>query len=78
VALHPKPWLSRSNGRVRVLREAHNKVNLSPAGWARIATWGDANAPYYGTYFGRRNLIYKGHPGYRPTPTLASARSQPD
>ena len=35
----------------------------------KLVTWIDANAPYYATYSGRRNLKYKDHPDFRPAPT---------
>ena len=39
----------------------------------RLVTWADANAPFYGTYFGRRNLSYSDRADFRPVPTLESA-----
>ena len=42
-----------------------------------MVTWIDADAPFYGSYFGRRNIRYRGHPDFRPAPTLASARGEP-
>lgn len=33
----------------------------------------DANAHYYGSYFGRRNIAYRDHPDFLPVPTLESA-----
>jgi len=39
----------------------------------RLATWVDANAPYYGSYFGRRNIAHRDRPDFRPVPTLESA-----
>lgn len=29
--------------------------------------------PYYGSYYGRRHLSYRGQPGFRPVPTVDSA-----
>ena len=40
----------------------------------KLATWVDANAPYYGSYFGRRNLAHRNAPDFRPVPTLPAAR----
>jgi len=37
----------------------------------------DANGPYYGTCFGRRGLLYRDHPDFRPVPTLESASGIP-
>ncbi|NQT13290.1 MAG: hypothetical protein HQ582_11110, partial [Planctomycetes bacterium] len=34
-----------------------------------LVTWIDANAPYYATYAGRRNLKHKDHADFRPLPT---------
>jgi hypothetical protein len=31
--------------------------------------------PYYGSYYGRRHLRYRGHPNFRPLPTVAEAIS---
>jgi hypothetical protein len=53
---------------VTVLREGHHDVQLSPAEWLRLTTWIDFNAPYYGCYEGRRNIIYRDHPDFRPVP----------
>jgi len=36
-----------------------------------------ATGAYYGSYFGRRNLKYRGLPDFRPTPTLESTRGVP-
>ena len=46
------------------------RSSLSQEELIPVVTWADANAPYYGSYFGRRNLIYKDHPDFRPIPTL--------
>ena len=42
-----------------------------------IVTWVDGNAPYYGSYFGRRNIKYRDHPNFRPIPTFESASGVP-
>lgn len=42
----------------------------------KLVTWVDSNGQYYGSYYGRRNLIYKNHPNFRPTPTFAEAISK--
>ena len=46
------------------------KTNLSREEFIRIATWIDANAPYYGTYRGKRDLKYKDDPDFRPPPLV--------
>jgi hypothetical protein len=45
-------------------------VQLSREEFIRLVTWVDANAPYFGSYYGRRNLKYKTHPDFRPIPTM--------
>ena len=76
VPLPPRALGSGASKLIAHLRKGHKSVKLSPAEWARLVTWVDANGPYYGTYFGRRNLMYKDHPDFRPTPTLDSARGR--
>jgi len=44
------------------------KANLTREEFIRIATWIDANVPYYGTYRGRRNPSDKDHPDFRALP----------
>jgi hypothetical protein len=58
---------------IALLRAGHHGVRLAPEDWIRLTTWIDANGPYYGSYFGRRNWIYRTHPDFRPTPTLEAA-----
>ncbi|MCP4783023.1 MAG: hypothetical protein GY903_15080 [Fuerstiella sp.] len=53
---------------IDVLREGHYDVQLPQADFVKLVTWIDANSPYYGTYFGRRNLKYRDHPDFRPQP----------
>ena len=50
------------------------KAKLSREEFIRFVTWIDANAPYYGTYRGKRDLKYKDDPDFR-LPPLASRRS---
>ncbi len=62
---------------VKLLRSKHYEVTLSPAQWGKLVTWIDCGAPYYGSYFGRRHLMYQGQPDFRPIPTLESACGVP-
>jgi hypothetical protein len=50
------------------LRSGPCKSDLTQAEFVRLVTWIDANAPYYGTYEGRKNLRWKGDPQFRPNP----------
>ena len=62
---------------VEVLKGGHYEVKLSKEEWIKLVTWIDCGAPYYGSYYGRRNLKYQGQPDFRPLPTLSSARGVP-
>ena len=62
---------------IAALRAPHYDVRLSREEMIRLTTWVDANAPYYGSYFGRRNLAYRDRPDFRPVPTLQSAQGCP-
>jgi hypothetical protein len=44
------------------------KSNLTRNEFIRIVTWIDANAPYYGTHEGKKNIKWKGQPNFRPMP----------
>lgn len=52
-----------------------NDEKLPLADFVKLTTWVDANAQYYGTYYGRKNIRYKDHPNFRPVPTFAEATS---
>jgi hypothetical protein len=69
----PRSVGSHASRLMTILRRGHYDVKMSPDEFIRLATWIDANGPYYGTYFGRRNWVYKDHPEFRPVPTLRSA-----
>lgn len=77
VPLPPRALGSHASKFIANARGPHHDVKLSQAEQVRLITWADANGPYYGSYFGRRNLIYKDHPNFRPVPTLASALGDP-
>ncbi len=66
--LPPYALGSHASRLVQELRKGHHDVVLSPQEWIRLTTWVDANGPYYGTYFGRRNLKYRDHGDFRPVP----------
>jgi len=72
-AVPPKTVGSHASKLIAKLRHGHHEVELSRAEFIKLATWVDANAQYYGSYYGRRNLKYKDHPNFRPVPTFASA-----
>jgi len=41
--------------------------------YVKITTWVDANAAYYGSYWGRIRIEHRDHPNFRPVPTLEHA-----
>ena len=73
-AVPPYTYGSHKSRLVSVLRAGHHDVNLPREDWIKLVTWVDANAPYYGSYFGRRNIAYRDRPDFRPVPTLESAQ----
>jgi len=68
---------SHASRLITLIREGHEDVKLSREEFIALVTWVDANAPYYGSYFGRRNLKHKNHPDFRPLPTITSPRPTP-
>ena len=50
------------------IRQDPCKANLTREEFVKIVTWIDANAPYYGTYRGKRDLKDKDQPDFRPPP----------
>ena len=69
----PYSYGSHRSKLVDVLKAGHYDVKLSREEWIKLATWIDCGAPYYGSYYGRRNLVYRGQPDFRPVPTVESA-----
>jgi len=74
----PRTIGSHASKLVQKLRSGHNDIQLSREEMLKITTWVDANAQYYGTWYGRRNLDYRNHPTFRRTPTFAEAISTQD
>ena len=72
-AMPPYSYGAHRSKLIDVLRRGHYDVKLPTPDLVKLVTWIDCNVPYYGSYFGRRNLRYRGHPDFRPEPTLESA-----
>jgi hypothetical protein len=72
-AVLPYTYGSHKSRLIEVLRKGHHDVKLAREEFIKLVTWVDANAPFYGSYFGRRNIKYQGAPDFRPVPTVASA-----
>ncbi|MDP6545968.1 MAG: hypothetical protein QGH60_18465 [Phycisphaerae bacterium] len=54
------------------IRKDPCKAKITRAEFIRIATWIDANVPYYGTYRGKRNPADKDCPDFRLPPLVAA------
>jgi hypothetical protein len=76
-AVPPYTYGSHRSELISLIREGHEDVELPREDFIKLVTWVDANAPYYGSYFGHRNILYRKHPAFRPVPTLAAARGVP-
>ncbi|MDP6635422.1 MAG: hypothetical protein QGG42_11015 [Phycisphaerae bacterium] len=50
------------------IRNKPCKSNLTREEFIRIVTWIDANAPYYGTHRGKKNIKWKEYADFRPPP----------
>lgn len=61
---------------VKQLKAGHHGVKLTREEWVKLTTWADANVQYYGSYYGKRNLAFKGDPDFRPNPTFEDAISR--
>ncbi len=72
-AMPPYTYGSHRSKLVSVIRKGHYDVDLPRPDFIKLVTWVDANAPYYGSYFGRRNIAFRDRPDFRPVPTLESA-----
>ena len=46
------------------------KSNVTRKEFIRVVTWIDANAPYYGTHEGKKNIKYKEDADFRPVPLV--------
>ena len=74
--LPPKSLGSTTARLVDILRSGHYEATLSEPEMIRITTWIDSNAQYYGSYWGRKTLMHKDHPNFRPKVTFEQAISR--
>ncbi|MDP6522582.1 MAG: hypothetical protein QGH15_00040 [Kiritimatiellia bacterium] len=58
----------------RILKEPC-KAKLNREEFIRIVTWIDANAPFYGTHDGKKNIKWKDDPDFRPMPRPLAANN---
>ena len=66
----PMTFGSHQSKLVERIRKDPCKAKLTREEFIRIVTWIDANAPYYGTHRGKKNLKWKGEPDFRPLPLV--------
>jgi hypothetical protein len=59
--------------RAERLAGVHAAVRLSPVELLQVTNWIDANCQYYGTYYGRRDTLFRGHPDYRTEYDVSTA-----
>jgi len=64
----PMTFGSHQSKLVERIRKAPCKAKLTREDFIRIVTWIDANAPYYGTHRGKKNIKWKDDPDFRPLP----------
>ena len=74
--LPPKSLGSTTARLLDVLRGGHYDANLTEQEMVRLTTWIDSNAQYYGCYWGRKTLMHKDHPNFRPKVTFEQAISR--
>ena len=66
----PLTFGSHRSKLVERIRKPPCKAKITREEFIKIVTWIDANAPYYGTHRGRKNLKWKGEPDFRPLPLV--------
>jgi hypothetical protein len=67
----PEPPLSFGSHRSKLVERIGKdpcKAGLTKEEFIKIVTWIDANAPFYGTHDGKKNLKWKNEPDFRPLP----------
>jgi len=64
----PLTFGSHRSKMVERIRKAPCKAKLSREEFIKIVTWIDANAPFYGTHDGKKNVKWKDDPDFRPMP----------
>ena len=57
------------------LANVHAGIRLTPEELLQITNWIDTNCQYYGTYYGRRDTVFRGHPDYRTEYDVTTAIS---
>ena len=66
----PLTFGSHRSKMVDRIRKDPCKSKVTREEFIRIVTWIDANAPFYGTHEGKKNLKWRNEPDFRPLPEL--------
>ena len=64
-----------AQARAERLAGIHEDIRLSPEELLQVSNWVDTNCQYYGSYYGRRDTIFRRHPDYRTEYDMAAAIS---
>ena len=65
----PEPSVAFGSHRSKLverIQKAPCKAKLSREEFIKIVTWIDANAPFYGTHDGKKNIKWQDEPDFRP------------
>ena len=73
--LPPRSLGTYASKLLKYLGRQHYDVRLTPEERIRVTTWIDSNGQYHGSYYGRKNLQYKGHPNFRPKLTFEQSHA---
>jgi hypothetical protein len=71
--LPPKSLGSHASKFITTIVDGHYGIKLPIEDFVKLTTWVDANAQYYGTYYGRQNIDYADHQDFRPLHTFEQA-----
>ena len=66
----PLTFGSHRSKLIERIRKAPCKSKITREDFIKIVTWIDANAPYYGTHRGRKNLKWRDYADFRPLPLV--------
>jgi hypothetical protein len=69
----PKTMGSHASKFITTLLNGHYDIDMPIEDFVKLTTWVDANAQYYGTYYGRQNIEFADHPDFRPLHTFEEA-----
>lgn len=74
----PLTFGSHQSKLVHRIRQDPCRAQLTREELIKIVTWIDANAPYFGTHRGKKNLKWKGDVDFRPLPLARVSHQPPD